>query len=197
MTLSRKFIGRSSVALGACLLFVAALASPATAAPNVAEPVADVDVHEQARKLADLSHAYDSNQAGGGNTVNGGFATSPVASFRWSYRGVTIVVPAGCFLNMSVRGSGLRVTGSTTAVECYGLAAVVPGMFCNWSGVYRFKDVNGRQYAQETTSVRSGCGQAVFNIPSVKKHTLRPGSMCVDFRNNGEVRGRTCMAIYR
>lgn len=192
----RILTARTSAAFGGCLLFIATLASPATAAPNP-EPAAGADVQEQARELAALERAYNANQAGKGNSINAGFASSPVASFRWSYRGVTIVVPAGCFLNMSVRGSGLRVTGSTTAVECYGLAAVVPSMFCNWRGVYRFKDVNGRQYAQETTSVRAGCGQAVFHIPSVKKHTLRPGSMCVDFKNNGDVRGRTCMAIYR
>lgn len=196
MKLSRKYIARS-MGFGACLLLLGSLVAPATAAPLAEVPAAHVDVAEQGQEFAALQHAYGTAKDEGGNSINGGFATSPVASFRWSYRGVTIVVPAGCFLNMAVRGSGLSVTGSTTAVECYGPAAIIPGMFCNWSGVYRFKDVNGRQYAQETTSVRSGCGQAVFKIPSVKKHTLRPGSMCVDFRNNGEARGRTCMAIYR
>ena len=75
----------------------------------------------------------------------GGFATKPISSFSWSFNGVNINVPVGCFLNMRVDGKGLWLAGTFTAVECVGVAAIVPAMFCNWKGVYRFVDSNGQR----------------------------------------------------
>ena len=131
-----------------------------------------------------------------GPTSQGGFATSPVASFSWSWNGVTVNVPAGCFLNMTVQGTGLKLDGTISGVECVGPAATIPGLFCNWSGVYRFLDSSGREYARQTSAVRNGCGQASFNISGASPRTMQTGSICIDFRNNGTTRGTTCMAVF-
>lgn len=185
-----RMITKSAAVLGGAVLIGAATTAPASASAGLSE------VREFERALTAASAPYDA-AADGGSNARGGCASRPVGSFSWSWKGTTINVPAGCFLNMSVRGSGLNLSGTTTGVDCIGPAAIVPGMFCNWSGRYQFKDTSDRVYATETTSVRSGCGQASFHIPGAKKRTMRAGSICVQFRNNGVVRGTTCMAVFK
>ena len=97
---------------------------------------------------------------------------------------------------MTVRGEGLTLDGTTAAVDCFGPAATVPSMFCNWSGQYRFLNAQGQMYASETTDIQVGCGQASFYIPGATPRAMQTGSICLDFRNNGFVRGTTCMAVF-
>ncbi|WP_242089765.1 hypothetical protein [Curtobacterium sp. DN_7.5] len=174
-------------AVGGAVLVGAVMATPANAVSGTSHGVGHPG--RSVEEAADPS--------GSGATARGGFASRPVGSFSWSWKGATINVPAGCFLNLSVRGSGLSLTGTTAGVDCIGPAAIIPGMFCNWSGRYQFKDTSNRVYATETTAVRSGCGQASFHIPGAKKRTMRTGSICLQFRNNGVVRGTTCMAVFK
>lgn len=175
-------------------LFIAAAQTPAFAHESSLPAAAVVNVDPVASKSARVESA---NRRGDSDpTLQGGFATSPVASFSWNWNGVTINVPGGCFLNMTVQGSGLKLSGTISGVECIGPAATIPGLFCNWSGVYRFLDSSGREYARQATAVRNGCGQASFNIPGASQRTMRTGSICVDFRNNGTTRGTTCMAVF-
>jgi hypothetical protein len=184
----------ATVAAGALAL---AASAPASAAPALAGDTSTDAISEYSASLRDQEKIYDAYTPDGMVGIQSGFATSPVASFTWSFRGVNIKVPAGCFLNMSVQGSGLKLDRTIAGVECVGPAAIVPGLFCNWSGKYRFLDARGKQYATETTKVRSGCGQASFNIPSAKSRTMKTGQICVDFLNNGTKRGTTCMAVFK
>ncbi len=186
----KRVITKAAAVLGGTVMIGAATTAPASASEGLSE------VREFKRTLSAASVPYDGTGEEG-TGARGGFASRPVGSFSWSWKGTTINVPAGCFLNMSVRGSGLNLSGTTTGVDCVGPAAIIPGMFCNWSGRYQFKDTSNRVYATETTSVRSGCGQASFHIPGAKKRTMRTGSICVQFRNNGVVRGTTCMAVFK
>lgn len=127
--------------------------------------------------------------------IMGGFASRPVGKFSYSWKGGTINVPTGCFLNMRVHGDGLAMHGTTAAVECIGPAAIVP-LFCNYRGRYRFLDSNGKEYASRLTPLTTGCGQASYSLSDGRHKKMRTGSICLDFVVNGSTRATTCMAVF-
>ena len=128
-------------------------------------------------------------------SIMGGFASRPVGTFSYSWKGGTINVPTGCFLNMRVHGDGLALHGTTAAVDCIGPAAIVP-LFCNYRGRYRFLDTNGKEYASRLTPLKTGCGQASYPLSDGRHMSMRTGSICLDFVVNGTTRGTTCMAVF-
>lgn len=130
-------------------------------------------------------------------TPASGFVARPVTSFSWSLKGITINVPAGCVLGMRVVGKKLKLDKTIAYVDCIGPAAIIPGMFCNWGGEYRFLNTSGKVYAREKTKVTLGCGQASFAIPSAKSRNMKNGKICLDFINNGTKRGTACMAVFQ
>lgn len=140
-----RMITKAAAVLGGAVLIGAGTTAPASASAGSSE------VREFERTLAAATAPYDA-AADAGSNARGGFASRPVGSFSWSWKGTTINVPAGCFLNMSVRGSGLNLSGTTTGVDCVGPAAIIPGMFCNWSGRYQFKDSFAEPLAWRSSS---------------------------------------------
>jgi len=124
-----------------------------------------------------------------------GFATSPVGTFQYSYGGVTINVPTGCFLNMSVFGTGLHLDSTEANVDCIGPAAIVP-LFCNWRGVYKFYNASNVLYASQTKPLHTGCGLASYPIEDATPRTMQTGSICLEFLVGGVKRATTCMAVF-
>lgn len=128
-----------------------------------------------------------------------GFGTSPVGTFSYSYQGISIQVPIGCWLSVSAHGAGRKITNIVAGVECIGPAAIIPGLLCNTKAQFRYTDSSGKTYLSGWSKSNPRClqAQADFRPPASisPKTASKCGQLCVDAYVNSAKRATTCVQI--
>lgn len=129
--------------------------------------------------------------------VASAFGSQPIGSFKYSAGGVEINVPAGCFLNHKIDGSGKYITRDFAGVDCAGPAATHPGLFCNYSYGFEYKDTNGKVYMTYKTATVNKCN-TITNTganPNLPRTLPYYGTACVSLYTSGTKRATQCHNI--
>lgn len=125
----------------------------------------------------------------------------PLGSIQYSWQGVTVEVPTGCFLGHTIKGDGRKLAQEWTSWDCSPPAssflAVNPNM-CNPRYDFIYKDMNGKIYSRLSSGNRYlGCWGATgptFTAPN--NRTLpKYGSACAALYLNGQYKGQQCHNI--
>ena len=172
----------SAVAVIVGVLITMTAAIPANASITSGDPVA--------------AEPEVSSETAGDVSIQSAFGSTPIGGFNYSFKGITISVPTGCFLSHNIEGSGLNVKSANGGVDCIGIAGTMTSLFCNWEIKWRYKDTTGTQYRLKSTGLYSNC----MNQSGVKKEpntpfTAKPGTACAEFWVNGVRRASQCHSI--
>ena len=122
--------------------------------------------------------------------------TSPLGTFSYSIGGTSITVPTGCFVTHKVEGKGARVDGQFAGVDCAGLMAIRPNLFCNTRFDFVYRDEHGNEYRRYKSPTDYSCKSQLGLVHNEDApFTARYGSTCAEFYVNGSMRGSQCHSI--
>jgi hypothetical protein len=123
--------------------------------------------------------------------------TSPISSFGYSYGGINISVPTGCFLTLGVKynekTAGIQTVKAGT--DCIGLMAMNPWWFCNSKMQWRFYDTEGRRYYTWTTRTNTRCRTSLLWVMP-QSVVGKYGKVCARFYVAGTKRKTVCKSIH-
>lgn len=140
--------------------------------------------------------AAAANPAEAAGTGSGtAFGTEPIGSFSFSFEGLTINVPAGCFLTHYIQGDGLKADQENAGTDCTG-AGYWFGGFCNWRIDFKYYDDHNNLYYNHEGLTISRCDYNTFG-PMDNHRVLRAGRSCAVFYVAGKERARQCHNILK
>ncbi len=118
---------------------------------------------------------------------------APVTSFTYSFQGVTVKVPVGCFLTHKIRGDDRVVTAERAGVDCAG-AGLWSGGFCNSRIDLQYYDVYNRIYLTNPGRTDNSC---IYDPLRDGPARVLPrfGKACAVLYVNGVARARQCHSI--
>lgn len=127
------------------------------------------------------------------------FGGQPINSFSYTFGGVDITVPQGCFLNHYIDGQDRKLNRATAGVDCAGPVALHPGLFCNYKFRFDYYDTNNSRYASRTSRTVNNCDTITEGADSayLPRTVPRYGRACVTFVVNGTDRATQCHSIVR
>ncbi len=121
--------------------------------------------------------------------------STAISSFNYSVGGLTVKVPAGCFLTHSVKGSGKKINSQIAGVDCAGLAAIGT-RFCNSRLEFHYADTSGKTYKIKRGPLRKTCYTGSFPTYKIGSQTLpKYGKACAQLYVNGKRRAVQCHFI--
>lgn len=121
--------------------------------------------------------------------------SAAISSFNYSVGGVTIKVPAGCFLTHSLKGSGKKVNSQIAGVDCVGVAALAT-RFCNTRLELHYADTSGKTYKIKRGPLKTKCHTGTVPTYKIGAHTLpKYGKACAQLFVNGSRRAVQCHFI--
>ena len=124
------------------------------------------------------------------------YGSTPIGSFGYSWGGVTINVPVGCFFTHTIRGDGRRITNENAGTDCSGIGWWTSG-FCNWRIDFIYYDTNNRHYLTHSGPTHNKCAVSTFRKDGRDWTVPRYGRSCATFSVNGRERARQCHSIIR
>ncbi|MGC5032189.1 hypothetical protein [Micromonospora sp. DT229] len=130
-------------------------------------------------------------------SIMSAFGTTPIGTFKYSYGGITISVPTGCFFSHYIEGDGQMVNRHTVGTDCVG-PGYWWGGFCNYKFQIKYYDLNGKNYTNWPANPGPLYSVCDYNT----NHTYRPnlrykvGKACAVFYVGGNnERARQCHNI--
>jgi hypothetical protein len=121
------------------------------------------------------------------------FGTTPIGTFEYTVRGVTIKVPTGCFFTHYIQGSGQFVERHTVGTDCVG-PGYWWGGFCNYQFEIRYYDLSGREYASRSSGLHSACDyNTLFTFNPNQRYNV--GKACAVLKVGGVEQARQCHNI--
>ncbi|GGR82038.1 hypothetical protein GCM10010252_20810 [Streptomyces aureoverticillatus] len=127
--------------------------------------------------------------------VRSAAGSAAISSFNYSVGGVTIKVPAGCFLMHSIKGSGKKVNSQIAGVDCVGVAALAT-RFCNTRLELHYADTSGKTYKIKRGPLKTKCHTGTVPTYKIGAHTLpKYGKACAQLFVNGSRRAVQCHFI--
>ncbi|MGD3111480.1 hypothetical protein [Streptomyces sp. YGL11-2] len=181
MPISKTFI---TAAVGATAgAAVLALAAPASAAPAPAAPAAVVGADQPATE-ADENPPVLRSAAG----------STAIGAFTYSAGGLTIKVPAGCFLTHAVSGKGLKINSQRAGVDCVGPMALA-AKFCNTRIEFHYADTNNKTYRVDKGPLNGSCKTGTVPMLSKGAKTVKAGKACAQLWVNGQRKAVQCHYI--
>ena len=135
--------------------------------------------------------------AWGGNRATWHWKSAPISSFGYSYGGISIAIPTGCFLSIAMKynekTAGVQKLNAGT--DCIGVLAAHPWWFCNSKMSFTFYDTQGRKYYKWTSRVNTRCRTSLL-VTVPQSVAGRYGKMCVRLYVDGDMRKKSCKSIH-
>ncbi len=185
---------RTVIASCAAALLALTLAAPMAAAQSGPEP--DLTV-QSGNSLGGLQLGGSRADAVGDGLIQpmSATGTQPIGSFNYSLGPVTVKVPAGCFLTHIITGGGVQVNRDRAGVDCVGLAATNPSLFCNYQFKFVYRDQQGKVYRTKPSPIYSSCKSQIPVFDAPAPFTGKKGTACVEFWVNAVKRTQQCHSI--
>ncbi|MFJ5595645.1 hypothetical protein ACIQCG_38640 [Streptomyces noursei] len=162
---------------------VLALPAPASAAPTPAVPAAVVDAGQPATES-------DENPP----VLRSAAGSTAIGAFTYSAGGLTIKVPAGCFLTHAVSGKGLKINSQRAGVDCVGPMALA-AKFCNTRIEFHYADTNNKTYRIDKGPLNGSCKTGTVPMLSKGAKTVKAGKTCAQLWINGQRKAVQCHYI--
>jgi len=123
------------------------------------------------------------------------WGTTPIHTFKYTVKGVTITVPTGCFLTHYINGKGRQVNYANVGTDCAG-PGYWWGGFCNYQFIYEFRNLSGFTYGSKYSPVYSSCKYNTYHHFDFSESGLfEVGKACVVFVVGGVRRATQCHNI--
>lgn len=123
--------------------------------------------------------------------------SAAIGQFKYTFGGVTIDVPSGCFLTHVMKGKGRNIKDQYAGVDCFGLAALHNSRFCNYrfDFVLRKDGKNYKRFTGKTHDTSCKTQLRTYTNPKVPYVAKHPGQGCAIFYVNGKKRAEQCHGI--
>jgi hypothetical protein len=124
-------------------------------------------------------------------------ASSAMGTFTYQAGPVTIKVPSGCFLTVSMKydesNAGIGTTRAGT--DCVGPAAILPRLFCNRKMTFSYYNNDNKRYFFWASQVSTNCKTFTsYEVPYSVRGQY--GKMCARFYVAGTHRKTTCIQVH-
>lgn len=121
------------------------------------------------------------------------YGSTPVNSFGYSYQGLSLRVPIGCFRTHVVRGDRTVIAAERAGVDCAG-AGVWGGGFCNTRIDFAYDDTDNRRYLVDTGATDNRCRHDLLR-DGPRRVLPSYGKACAVLYVDGVARARQCHSI--
>ncbi|RII13342.1 hypothetical protein DSC45_23620 [Streptomyces sp. YIM 130001] len=100
-----------------------------------------------------------------------------IGSFNYTWNGVSVKIPTGCFFTHTVKGKGKKITNQFAGADCAGVGAFTK--FCNWRIDFAYAGTNGKTYKTSKGATHNSCKTAGTNLRHNAPQTLKKyGKAC-------------------
>ena len=123
----------------------------------------------------------------------GGFTS--VSSFAYSWEGLTLSVPLGCFLGYNINGSERHISSESANVWCMGIGVI--SRFCNYHIDFEYENQNGSIYGADhfPTQYRCDLGGTSNFVRNTPLNLPWWGKACAYLYVGGRYRAGMCHYI--
>ncbi len=119
--------------------------------------------------------------------------TEPVATFSYTWQGLTFNIPTGVFFTHCIYGSGLIGTDDYASIDRVG-PGYYSGQFCNWRIDFKYYDINGKNYQTSAGTTQNSCNW----LPDRRRRQsfqMKSGTACAILYVLNKERVRQCHNI--